>query len=128
MKSRLPVHWSFISPDKNVIHALCVNNIANPKMKSFNSYVFVLEARHEFFLQMWKNESFKVLAMLLKVKYQFFVAITVWPRRWVQVISRHLDNMMLATTATCGIRLKNVFRGICIDYYIFCLCDDLPKM
>ena len=53
MKSRIPVHWSFISHDKNVINVVCVNNMANPKMKSFNSYVFVHEARHEFFLQMW---------------------------------------------------------------------------
>ena len=58
MKSRLPVHWSFISCDKNVSHVACVNNMAKPKMKSFNSYVFVHAARHEFFLRMCKTTFF----------------------------------------------------------------------
>ena len=58
MKSRLPVHWRFISCDKNVSVAVCVNNMANPKMKSFNSYAFVHKARLEFFLQMWKTTCF----------------------------------------------------------------------
>ena len=47
LKSRLPVHWSIISCDKNVIHVVRVNKMPNPKMKSFNSYVFVHEARHK---------------------------------------------------------------------------------
>ena len=55
MKSRHPVHWSFISFDKNVSLVVCVNNLANPKMKSLNSYVSVPEARHEVFLQLRKT-------------------------------------------------------------------------
>ena len=55
MKSRLSVHWSFFSCDKNVIHVVCENSVANPEMKSFNSYVFVHQARHEFFIQMRKT-------------------------------------------------------------------------
>ena len=31
----------------------------NPKMKAFNSYVLVHEARHESFLQMWKTDDLK---------------------------------------------------------------------
>ena len=49
MKSSLPVRWSIISCDKNVINVAYVNNMDNPKMKSFNSYVFVHEARNDFF-------------------------------------------------------------------------------
>ena len=65
--------------------------------------------------------------MLLKVKYQlscFFVAIAVRPRRWVQVISRHLDNMMLATTVESGSR--KVLWGMCIDCHSFCLWEQIP--
>ena len=60
MKSRLPVYLSSISCDKNVvIHAICVNNMDNPKMKAFNSFVFAREARRESFLQMWKTDDLK---------------------------------------------------------------------
>ena len=45
MKSRLPVHWRFTSCDRKVSVAVCVNNTANPKMKSSNSYAFVHKAR-----------------------------------------------------------------------------------
>ena len=31
----------------------------NPKMKAFNKYIFVDEARHESFLQMWKTDDLK---------------------------------------------------------------------
>ena len=31
----------------------------NPKMKAFDSYVFVHEARHKSFLQMWKIDDLK---------------------------------------------------------------------
>ena len=115
IKSRLALYWSFISGDKNVeIPTIYVNNMNNPKMKAFNSYFSVHEARHDFFSNV-KNGLLKVLTWLLKVKYQrlcFFVAITVTPRRWVQVISRHLDNMMLVTTVVCGIRFKKIFLEI----------------
>ena len=59
------IHWNFISCDKNINHAVCVNNMANPKMKSFNSYVFVHEARHEFFLQLWKTTFLHKSRLLL---------------------------------------------------------------
>ena len=66
--------------------------------------------------------------MQLKVKYQtlcFFGAITVRPRRWVQVISRHLDNITLATTVVCVIRLKKSFLG---DVYWLPQCKKLERI
>ena len=59
-----------------------------------------------------ENWRFKVLLMLLKIKDQrfcFFVAIIIRPRRWVQMVSRYLNNIMLATTMVCGMRLKKSF-------------------
>ena len=114
VKSRLPACWSFISWDKDVIiHAICVNNMANPKMRLC---FFYMMQNMNFFSSVLENWLLKVLTMPFKVKYQLlcfsFFSILVRKRWRLQVILRFLD-MVLTATLVCGIRLR--FSGECVS-------------